>query len=85
MSRSEYIRQILEDRHEAVELRETIEDLRERLDSRDQRISDLEEQLARRSNIEDEIEELALEIREQRHHGNAPFLVKWIRWWRERD
>jgi len=85
VSRSEYVRQILRERRESEELREEIDTLRDRLESREERIQDLEEQLARRSQMEERVEEVALEVREQRESSNAPFFVKWYRWWSERD
>jgi predicted DNA binding CopG/RHH family protein len=84
VSRSEYIRQILRDRGEREELREEIDTLRDRLESRKERIDELEQQLTRRSQIEEQVEEVALEVREQREESNAPFFVKWARWFRER-
>jgi peptidoglycan hydrolase CwlO-like protein len=73
------VRQILRERHESEELREEIDSLRDRLDSRKGRIEELEEQLARRSNIEEKIDTLA----KRQETGNAPFFVKWYNWWRE--
>lgn len=84
ISRSEYVRQILQDRDEVDELREEIERLEERLNSREARIDELETQLRRRSQIEEKVEEMALEVREERESSNAPFFVKWAKWWRNR-
>jgi len=81
VSRSEYIRQILRERRESKELREEIGTLRDRLESREERIEELEQQLTRRSQIEEKVEEVALEVREEREASNAPFFVKWYRWW----
>lgn len=78
ISRSEYIRQILRERHESDELREENATLRERLESREDRISDLEEQLAKRSQIEEKVDTLA----KQQDEPEAPFFVKWVRWLR---
>jgi uncharacterized coiled-coil DUF342 family protein len=88
ISRSEYIRQILRERGESEELREEIDTLRQRLESREERIEELEQQLTRRSQIEEKVEEVALEVREvreEREESNAPFFVKWARWFRERE
>jgi chromosome segregation ATPase len=85
VSRSEYIRQILRERHDVEELREEVDTLRDRLESREERIEQLEEQLARRSQMEERVEEVALEVREQREESNAPFFVRWARWFRGRD
>lgn len=80
ISRSEYVRQILRERHESDELREENATLRDRLESRESRISDLEEQLARRSQVEEKIDTLA----KQQDEPDAPFLFRWIKWWRNR-
>jgi TolA-binding protein len=85
VSRSEYVRQILRERRESEELREEIDTLRDRLESREERIEELEQQLARRSQIEEKVEEVALEVREDREESNAPFFVKWYKWFQERD
>jgi len=79
VSRSEYIRQILRERRESEELREELDTLQERLESREERVSELEEQLARRSNIEEKVDTLA----KRQETSNAPFFVKWYRWFRE--
>jgi len=84
VSRSEYVRDILNERHEAAALQEEVKELREQLDSRESRIENLEEQLARRSQVEEKIDEVALEVREERQSGNAPFFVNWWRWWQDR-
>ena len=73
VSRSEHVRDVLESRADVTELRE-------RLDRRERRIDDLEEQLRRRSDVEEKIDTLA-----QRQEGSdAPFFVKWYRWYRDR-
>jgi predicted transcriptional regulator len=84
VSRSEHIRQILREQGDRRELEDEIETLRERLETREERIQTLEEQLARRSEIEERVEEVALEVREDREDRNAPFFVKWYRWWTDR-
>jgi chromosome segregation ATPase len=81
VSRSEYIRQILRERRESEELREEVDTLRERLERREERIEQLEEQLARRSQIEEKVDTLA----KQQQEEEAPFFVKWYRWWRSRE
>lgn len=81
VSRSEHVRQILEDRHEADELRDEIETLRERLDAREERIDELERQLARRSEIEEKVDTLA----KREEEPDPPFFVKWARWFRNRE
>jgi hypothetical protein len=46
--------------------------------SREERIEELEEQLARRSQIEDKVDTLA----KQQEDDNAPFFIKWYNWFR---
>jgi len=84
VSRSEYIRQILRERDEREELRDEIDTLRDRLESREERVEELEQQLTRRSQIEEKVEEVALEVREEREESNAPFFVSWYKWFRNR-
>jgi predicted nucleic acid-binding Zn-ribbon protein len=84
VSRSEYVRNILQKRGEADELREKIDSLQERLESREQRINDLEQQLAQRRNIEEKIEDLPDKVREVENEPEPPFFVSWVRWWRNR-
>jgi metal-responsive CopG/Arc/MetJ family transcriptional regulator len=73
-SRSEYVREILRDRHRADELQE-------RLDARDDRIDELERQLARRSEVESKLDDLVK--REQ--EPDPPFWIRWSRWLRRDD
>jgi predicted nucleic acid-binding Zn-ribbon protein len=87
-SLSEALRQVLDEydsvRSECEELRTECEALRNRLENREERIDDLEAQLRRRSQVEEKVDELALELKETRQGGDAPFFVRWARWWRER-
>jgi hypothetical protein len=69
VSRSEYIRNILSDRHRKGELSE-------RLEIREERIDELEEQLARRSQVEEKVDTLA----QRQEVAQAPFFVRWYRW-----
>jgi predicted nucleic acid-binding Zn-ribbon protein len=84
-SRSETLRKILEeyeDLHtECEELRSECEDLRTRLDNREDRIEELEEQLARRSQVEEKVDTLAKRVEDE----DAPFFVRWLRWYRSRE
>lgn len=80
-SKSPVMRNCIQARKEQSDLRNEIERLRDRLDSREERIDELEEQLSRRSKIEEKVDTLAKREKE----SNAPFIVKWVRWWRERD
>jgi len=73
ISRSEYIRNILTDRHR-------VDELEERLETREARIDELERQLAERSQIEEKVDTLAKQQDEE-----APFFVKWYKWWRRRN
>lgn len=85
VSRSEYIRQILDNRDRVDQLEEEMSELRDRLESREERIDDLEQQLARRSQIEDKVEQVAMEVREGKEEENAPFFVRWYRWWSQQQ
>lgn len=73
VSRSEHIRDTLERRGEVARLRS-------RLEQREERIDKLEEQLSRRSQVEEKIDTLAKRTEEP----DAPFFVRWYRWWRLR-
>jgi metal-responsive CopG/Arc/MetJ family transcriptional regulator len=81
ISRSEYVRRILRERHESAELGEEVATLRGRLESREERIETLEAQLARRSQLEEKIDVLAKQSSEE--EGREPFFVKWWKWYRE--
>jgi TolA-binding protein len=83
-SRSEVVRELLAKAERAEELEEEIATLRDRLETREERIEQLEQQLARRSQIEERVEEVALEVQEQKETANAPFPVRWVRWWKNR-
>jgi chromosome segregation ATPase len=88
VSRSEYVRDILEDRHRADDLEGEVERLRERLESREDRVEDLEEQLARRSQIEEKVEEVRMEVKGRQETDideDAPFPIRWWRWWQRRQ
>lgn len=78
ISRSEYIRTTLESRHEA-------DHLRERLDVREERIDELEMQLAKRSQVEEKVDTLQNRVEDQQSTQNAPFFVRWVQWWRSRE
>jgi len=81
VSRSEYIRQILRQRHEVDELQEKVDTLQERLDSREDRVTELEKQLTERSRIEEKVDTLAKKEQE----SDAPFFIKWYWWYKSRD
>jgi metal-responsive CopG/Arc/MetJ family transcriptional regulator len=75
-SRSEYIRELLD---RGIEY----EELKDRVKQREKRIEELEEQLAKRSQVEDKIDEVALAVREE--EPEPPFFVRWIDWYRSRE
>jgi TolA-binding protein len=77
VSVSEHVRELIRKGRE-------YDELRDRLEAREDRIEELEEQLARRSQIEDRVDELAIELREQ-GEAEAPFFVRWWQWYRDRD
>jgi Arc/MetJ-type ribon-helix-helix transcriptional regulator len=76
VSTSEYVRRLIRQGRE-------YDDLQDRLDTREARIDELEEQLARRSQIEDKIENLPDKIREPDDEPPAPWPVRWYRWIRQ--
>ncbi|WP_185977418.1 ribbon-helix-helix protein, CopG family [Haloglomus irregulare] len=82
-SRSQVVRDLLSKGQRADELEKELNTLRQRLETREARIEELEQQLTRRSQIEEKVEEVALEVREERAESNAPFFVKWYRWFRD--
>lgn len=88
-SRSAALRQILDEyeelRTECEELRTECENLRTRLESREDRIDELEEQLARRSQVEEKVDTLAKRVEDRERAADAPFFVRWARWFRSRD
>lgn len=75
-SRSEYIRSILSERHRA-------DNLDQRLTIREQRIDQLEQQLARRSEVEEKVDVLANRVTES-SAPTPPFPVRWWQWFRSR-
>jgi chromosome segregation ATPase len=82
VSRSEYIRQILHNRRESDILAEEVSTLRDRLEAREDRIRELEKQLARRSELEERIEELPDKLRDVEAEPAPPWPVRWVRWFR---
>ena len=83
VSRSEHIRQILHNRRESDILREEVSTLRDRLDAREERIRELEQQLARRSELEDRIEGLPDKLRDVEAEPAPPWPIRWVRWFRQ--
>ncbi len=67
------------------DLEAEVEELRERLDSRADRIDQLEEQLARRSQVEGKVDILAERVEDRERAADAPFFVRWARWFRSDD
>jgi uncharacterized coiled-coil protein SlyX len=77
VSRSEYIRGILGQRHRVGELEE-------RLATREDRIDELEEQLARRSQVEEKVDVLANRVKEQTD-PDPPWPIRWYQYFRGGD
>jgi predicted transcriptional regulator len=80
-SRSQIVRELIADGQQAEEYQQEVEELQERLDSREARIDELEEQLARRSQLEEKVDTLA----KQQEEPEAPFFIKWYRWWQRQQ
>lgn len=74
VTRSEYVRELLEKGRD-------YDDLRSRLEAREDRIEELEDQLARRSQIEEKVDVLAKRVEDREEH-DPPWPVRWWRWWR---
>ena len=74
VSVSEYVRELIEKGRE-------YDELRSRLQAREERIETLEEQLARRSQVEEKVDTLAKRA-EDREGLEAPWPVRWYRWFR---
>jgi Arc/MetJ-type ribon-helix-helix transcriptional regulator len=64
-SKSAAVRDFIQAGEQEHDLHEEIARLEERLDSRENRINELEEQLARRSQLEEKVENLPAKIRER--------------------
>jgi len=77
VSVSEYVRELIRKGREHDELRD-------RLEAREERIEELEEQLAKRSQIEEKVDMLANRV-EESEELDAPFFVQWWQWYRGRD
>jgi len=91
-SRSAALRQILDEyenlrtEYEALEaeceqLRTERDDLRTRLESREGRVDELEEQLARRSQVEEKVDTLAKRVDESDEPA-PPWPIRWYRYFR---
>lgn len=78
ISRSEHIRNVLR-------TRENTDKLRERIKQKEARIDQLEEQLARRSQVEEKVDVLAERVENRERADDAPFFVRWARWFRGGD
>ena len=77
VSRSEHVRDVLG-------TRENTDDLRERLEAKEARIQELEQQLARRSEVEEKVDVLAKRV-DDANGPTPPWPVRWWRWVRGRD
>lgn len=84
-SMSEVMRNCITAHKERNELHEELERLRDRLESRENRIGELEIQLAKRSQIEDRIEDVEIQLREDKKEVTTPWPIRWIRWLRDSD
>jgi len=75
VSVSEYIRELIEKGRE-------YDGLEERLEAREDRIDQLEEQLAKRSQIEEKVDVLANRV-EGTEEPDPPWPVRWYQWFTE--
>jgi Arc/MetJ-type ribon-helix-helix transcriptional regulator len=84
-SKSAAVRNFLQAGEERQALREEIARLEDRLESREARVAELEEQLARRSQVEEKVDVLAERVEDRERAADAPFFVRWARWFRSGD
>lgn len=84
VTKAQVVRELIERGREADQLEERVDALEKRLERREDRIDDLEEQLARRSQIEEKVDTLATTVEEQQGQTDAPFWVRWLRYYREK-
>jgi len=81
LTRSEYLRQIVRERHRADSLADKCDTLRTELNRREDRVSELEDQLRKRSRVEEKVDEMALQLRES--DTEPPFFIKWWNWYKK--
>lgn len=77
-SKSEVMRHLAQRGHEA-------DDLEQELEIAENRIEELRQQMMHRENVEEKVDVLANRVEEQQRAQDAPFLVRWVRWWRGRN
>ncbi len=71
-------------RHLAERGRE-VDDLERELEMAETRIEDLRRQMAARDNVEEKVDVLAKRLEDEQRAQDAPFVVRWYRWWRRRN
>ena len=76
-SKSEVMRHLAERGREADKLERD-------LNVAENRIRDLERQMGARDHVEEKVDVLANTIEEEKLARDAPFFVKWYRWWQRR-
>jgi len=74
VSVSEYVRELIEKGRE-------YDDLQDRLESREARIDELEDQLAKRSQVEEKVDTLAKRV-EDRNEPEPPWPIRWYEYFR---
>jgi Arc/MetJ-type ribon-helix-helix transcriptional regulator len=83
-SKSAAVRDFIQAGEDRQKLETEIVRLEERLESREDRIDELERQLSKRSEIEEKVDVLANRV-EEGEQPDPPFVVRWWQWWRQRD
>lgn len=58
-------------------------DLEQELEIAENRLSELRQQLYHRDDVEEKVDVLAERIEEAQRQQDAPFVVRWWRWWRD--
>jgi metal-responsive CopG/Arc/MetJ family transcriptional regulator len=70
---------------EIVEKGLDYDDLKIERDHAEARADQLREQMVARSNTEEEVVALRRRIEERERAADAPFPIRWLRWWRSRE
>jgi len=76
-SKSEVMRHLAERGRKA-------DDLEHELEIAENRIEELRQQMMHRENMQEKVDVLANRIEDDQRARDAPFFVRWYRWWRDR-
>lgn len=62
-----------------------VEKLERELEIKQNRIEDLRRQMVEREKVEEKVDVLAKRMEDQERAADAPFFVRWMRWWQSRN